>query len=536
MDYSEAKFDEVIQKLVAAKILIPMDKLKVYHGRAGDGKEWHIDPNFNNGANNTGNNNVFNKSVLYASSQDIAEEFAIQRSRYKKNSIPEVHKIISKSKKSYIFNHNIDLLSLLDNNVITCNDLSIICGGTTSITKAIPVKFEDFNETQILASIISDSLKKKNNDCFTDNEIDIIYNHYLKISKHHNLEKDFVTDYVSAFTTRYLMCIGYWDFLIQQYLDNKNVIYINSKAYPISSKFLSATFSNLNLVGTSSTIRSATLDKIIETFILFDLEKIEDEKSSGQRLQLLLDVYGHLSDNLENFSQQKDLLNLLNHNNPEATINALLNKNIFNKYLSKDAHVWEQFTIGQHTESVLRAFEESFSTSVPENLKPFLRFVCIMHDIDKDSVIKAKQLGKNKNEILKIQSDIYKEIFNEYKIPHAYANLIWNICTKSQEYTHKYYVENDKSALNKLVDFCGDLIDNTNQKYNTSFSSNDKYGLANICRILQTCDSLSYTRIGITRDLQTNMYYYNGNDRFTSGFDIDKKRFKQDVSSTQKPN
>ena len=71
------------------------------------------------------------------------------------------------------------------------------------------------------------------------------------------------------------------------------------------------------------------------------------------------------------------------------------------------------------------------------------------------------------------------------------------------------------------------LID-SNTKYGTTFNENDKYALANVCRILQTCDSLSYTRIGVTRDLETNLYYYNANDNFTQNFDLDKLRFKED--------
>ena len=328
------------------------------------------------------------------------------------------------------------------------------------------------------------------------------------------------------------MCLGYWNFLLTNYLDNNNLVRFNNDVndYPINSKFLSAILSDLKIVGSSVEVMSATLNRIIDTVVLFDLKKVEDEKTAGKRIQDLIDFYGHFANKVKNFTNDSELLENLKQDKPELLIENLTknNKSVFCKYLTKDAHVWEEFTIGQHTESVLRAFDEAFSLSVPEHLKPFIRFTMLVHDIDKDAVKNAEKMGKSQQEILQIRKSIYKEVFNECKIDLQYQNLIWGISTQSQKYTTQYYVKKEAQGLYNLIDYCEELLIDSNTKYGTTFNVNDKYALANVCRILQTCDSLSYTRIGVTRDLETNLYYYNANDNFTQNFDLDKLRFKED--------
>ena len=531
MDNIKNEFDEVVKKLIDLKVLIPMSDLKVYHGRAGDGTKWKINPQFNNGGNATGNANVFSKSVLYTSSQDVAFDFAYERSLEKRGTKPEVHRIVPKVKKALIINRNVDLPKLISAGEVTYDDLMIICCGRESVTKVVPLKFEDFHAFEGLNQIVKNYVDDKKTTFFSKNDISQIYNEYC-LKNANYLDKNVVEEYLSAFTTRNLMCLGYWNFLLTNYLDNNNLVRFNNDVndYPINSKFLSAILSDLKIVGSSVEVMSATLNRIIDTVVLFDLKKVEDEKTAGKRIQDLIDFYGHFANKVKNFTNDSELLDILKQDKPELIIKNLTqnNQSVFSKYLKKDAHVWEGFTIGQHTESVLRAFDEAFSLSVPEHLKPFARFTMLVHDIDKDAVKNAEKMGKNKQEILQIRKSIYKEVFNECKIDLQYQNLIWGISTQSQKYTTQYYVKKEAQGLYNLIDYCEELLIDSNTKYGTTFNVNDKYALANVCRILQTCDSLSYTRIGVTRDLETNLYYYNANDNFTQNFDLDKLRFKED--------
>ena len=71
----------ILAKLGAVKYVKDTD---MYHGRAGDGSEWEVDPNFNNAGNSTGNQNVYSVSGLYSGEYDVAKSFA---EKQRKNSL-----------------------------------------------------------------------------------------------------------------------------------------------------------------------------------------------------------------------------------------------------------------------------------------------------------------------------------------------------------------------------------------------------------------------------------------------------------------
>ena len=78
------------QELIQLGLVSKLSDIDLYHGRAGDGSGWEVDPAFNNAGNNTGNRNVNKRPALNTSDMETAKAFS--RSRVdSQHRIAEVH-------------------------------------------------------------------------------------------------------------------------------------------------------------------------------------------------------------------------------------------------------------------------------------------------------------------------------------------------------------------------------------------------------------------------------------------------------------
>ncbi len=72
----------MLSELQRVGALIPLASVDTYHGRVATGgsdEVWHVDPEFRNGSNDSGNNNLHNTAALYTSSAEVAKEFGSAR-------------------------------------------------------------------------------------------------------------------------------------------------------------------------------------------------------------------------------------------------------------------------------------------------------------------------------------------------------------------------------------------------------------------------------------------------------------------------
>jgi hypothetical protein len=170
-EYERKKAVDTLVSLGAVRYVRDMD---LYHGRAGDGSEWEVDPKFNNGGNNTGNRNVYKVSGLYAGSQAIAKEFAEKRVRRGAGSVPEVHKIVSYDKNAILFNLNFDEYKLNPaNREKYYSALRTLC--SFGITQDNPVKYEYKVAVPLINQKCVEIQYKYNTHSFAKEHIDIIF-------------------------------------------------------------------------------------------------------------------------------------------------------------------------------------------------------------------------------------------------------------------------------------------------------------------------------------------------------------------------
>lgn len=503
-----------IDTLVKYGILIPFDKkLKLYHGRARattEKGEWKVKPMFKNGGNSTGNYNVYSISTLSTADYQTAKDFA--EGRAFRNATPEVHRIVTDDKDAMIFDYEYDLSKLPkeDKEEVMQAFKGLVDYKMTSLT---PITFE-YRRT---GGIIFETLKQKrienNTSLLTEKDIDDVYKKLANTEVHSYespITRAIVYELASSMNTQVLFRF-YPDKLIKKYAleskeENRNNMIINNIKYPLNMNYIASVLSNSHIVGVKAYIDSATLDRVITGYYIFDLDKVNTEKAIGDKHQDIFNCYHEISKLFNSFKLDKNLIETL-HQSPEYIMDNIAYNSIFEKHYRTHDGNWEGFTIGQHTETVLRAFDDTYK-DIPIEIQDILKLAIITHDMDKGI---SRQNGQRGYEF---QNHSANKFYDILKVPKQLQNVLKFMISESQIYTSQYFINQEQKGMKSLQKRCTEVLKEITKKPSPDMIR----GFMNMCIMLQTCDGGAYTRYGITRDETTNCYYRNGNDRFTQTF------------------
>ena len=191
----------------------------------------------------------------------------------------------------------------------------------------------------------------------------------------------------------------------------------------------------------------------------------------------------------------------------------------FGDVFDADAGNWEGFTLGEHTETVLRNFENTYANQLPAKLLPIMRLSLLVHDI-------GKPVANYNNE--RAKQDEYNRQWAMVFLARAginarIAELVVNMITDGKRLAERAYTDNarcgidhpDINQLDNLRDFCFIQL----QRYGLgNITDGDIDGLAELCLILQTCDSAAYTTMGVTHDSDNPGLYYRNYPSFEESF------------------
>lgn len=515
----EERRRQQIQVLVDLGIAKYVNATGLYHGRAGDGSDWEVIPGFNNAANETGNNNVYDVSGLYASdSQLTATQFAKRRLR-RNDQQPEVHKIVGKDSDEVVFNLNFDWSTLSQQQRV---DLEKALATLTHfhVTEALPVRFEYKAAYELLQRKFG-AYRQQYPDkyYFDDQDIEIVTKSMLSdASDKDNMKKifegssvkfrEFVKEYISSFNTirllqRNPLCA------LSVYMNNLDTFTSNKKSYSLNPSYVSAWASNNHIVGIEQKVDSVTVNSTIDAYTLFDTKKILSEKQYGEMMQEVMTTYGALTSNLINVIDSENA-DFLTKSSSRETMEFIEQSPECKELFDKDAGIWEKWTIGQHTQAVLDFFEDNYSENFPTELKPFIKVVILAHDIGK-GYAKENNIDQKVGNLQKS-----KILYDALNITDDYRGLIDFIISTSQEYTTNIIMKRGEKSQNleKLRNMCAIAYVKAFDKQPTE---EELIGLVKICTTLQTCDSGAYTRYAKIKN-QDGSYVGGGNDRFTSSF------------------
>jgi len=529
---------QALEVLIKHKLLLRVSDLDIYHGRFSDGKtdkEWQVDPSFSNASNSTGNHNVNKINALSAGDYQIAKEFAEARiglERWNRrvsgrsggeNLKPEVHKIVSQDEHAVIFNYKFKYKSLSEEAKKEVEKaLTVMC--QFSVTGLVPVKFEERDLFSIVRDKILSYKSHTGKTFLKEEDIDIIYDNVTKVNP--KISKEMVRNIICAMNTRKMLMVqDLSKTIIAEYV-GKGGYYTPTKfecaGYPLSEEYLSAWLANNHIIGLVRDVDSATLDKRIEAYSLFDLEKINTEKAIGEKYQKIIAQFGAISELVNSFDIDEDVKKFFEVATPSEAIAKISENEKYKDLYNLDTGVWEGFSVGEHTETTLRIFEETYEESVPKEIIPFVKIALLGHDIGKGVKENLSQKEKNRK--------YAGEFFDDLKLPENMKNILLYVIGDSQSYTSAYYVNKNINAITSLKLELDRLLE---KELGREPTRQEVEGLLEVCKIIQTCDSGAYTRYGVTKDNKRKVFYYNGNDSFTSSFEkptgLTKRKIKMKV-------
>lgn len=314
---------------------------------------------------------------------------------------------------------------------------------------------------------------------------------------------------------------------------------------PFSREYVSAWLQENKVVGLKydqAGERGKVEGQSVYAFI--DLDRVNSEAVIGKRLAAIINTYEKLPKEFKNFavlrpgSSDISLSSRLKTANASGVISAL------DPYMRKvnggvslfdmPSGVSEGYTIGEHTESVLRVFEGTFEQTIPSEIVPIMKLALSVHDIGKGIATKDGKKYQQKE----YTSLVCDKLFTSgiLGISPELKDVVKFMIGDAQELTTEYYVSGNSTAKDTLYKKCEQILQ---EKFGLS-DAGATQALANMCLIIQNCDSISYSQYGVirgTHDKESGVYYHGANRTFGENVEVvgfDKRRTvlkKKDESS-----
>lgn len=525
---------EAREKMESIGLFIPMGKLELYHGRDpnGDKEEWSVRSDFSNSGNNTGNWNVNAIDALntgdFATARDFAVErilhklrersgldpfqFSTKREEYRRQiragEIPiEIHRIVSSDPNAIILNYDKSNNSKEKQQIIE-QEIPFLLPGTL---EGSPVDFK-YRDAISLLQESKETMKQlfniTNKEYISQAEIPQILEKIKSIIHQSRnpeavVDEDLVKHIAGSVNAKYILkfnplrSIEYYTTSKKESWDiNRGDI---THQLPINRDYIARFLRSNNIVGLRTNLESGTLQRKISNTILFDLTKVNTEEKIKQKEQTFEKVFGEFSQEMNKSlesSKSHPLVKLLSENyyaSPEEIIEEAKKVTGFENHFDKDAGNWEKFTLGEHTETVLRMFDETYADVLPAKLLPIMRLIILTHDLGKPE---AAQEGK-KNEQKGFNLKEGSRFLNELGIENNLKELILGIIGQGQEITSDVFVKKNKKS-NELRQYSRELLDKI-KKVGSGSLEGEEMAIYFMSFMLQNSDSAAYTDYAVTK-------------------------------------
>lgn len=598
---------KAMQVLVDVGLLTPLDSIETFHGRASyeDETPWAVDPTFENGSNDTGNNNFNNRPALHTAESDIAIKFAKTRlaqgrrekyfghfediirnytaeekqewldrenkrrsqeweskdsslkehyitsrkgipaywkqltlenlegeirkeaerlheatpenqqkaiwSEVVKNSGIQTHKIVSADPDAMIINlgfHAADLEPADEERLEAALQKLAL-----PITEGSPVEFYD--QPYVVPFV---EVAKSYKPGFLS--VDDI----KQISQKAGVPEQMARQLGGAFNARQMMIFkpAYMahKILVQKHdiITDDQIVRGEVSEVVLNLDYVKKFLQQLHVVGAQLSVSSATLGQNIDVVSMFDLKNVDTARSIQVKKEAAAQKLGSISVLINRESglktaQSQEVMKLLEgdaYAKPEKLVEAAKQIEGYKEIFESDAGNHEGFTLEEHTETVLRNFDENYADSLPVELLAPLRLALLAHDLGKPAAVanreKRKQMQYNQRQA--------SEFFGALGVSQKTASFLLSIIGKGAELAHKIEIsgvgeiaEKELAALakNSLRAFVDD---------DEAITQKHIEGYINICKILLTCDGGAYTSMAVTRKkgqfLHRNAPSFNG--------------------------
>lgn len=270
---------------------------------------------------------------------------------------------------------------------------------------------------------------------------------------------------------------------------------------PVNLEYAARYFREAHVVGALQHVSSITLGRNIFAVSLFDLEKATTRQALHKQRQDTWRQLGHISTSLSSITrretfEQNALLKLLldPHAKPQKLIDAAKQIDGYEEIFDADTGTWEHFTLAEHTETVLRNFDENYADDLPVEMLAPMRLAIIAHDLGKPAATSTGQRHKEK-EHNQVQAN---DFLTKLVIDQGLKDLLLAVIGDGADLAHQIQIRGAGPSAEKRM---RTLAVNTITKVNGPEGVNEEQinGFVEMCKILQLCDGGAYTSMAITR-------------------------------------
>lgn len=501
----DAEKYKAIETLKNLGLLIPVSERETYHGRAGDGRLFHIDPYFKNGGNDSGNWNVNSRPTLYTSDMATAQEFGDKRAQFDEKKSGEIHEIVTLDPDAVVLNSRFSRSGLADDDRQKFD--AAMQQLMLPLLQATPIDFNNRNKIGEVKSAL-DFVAESQKSIVDRKDIGVI-------AGRSGLDEATAEGILGAINATQL--IKYHPARIINALvgfegrEQKASLSIwGREDVPVNFEYVENWLRNINCVGVVQAITSGTVGRTIESISFFDLQRIQTKERADAFREAIGRKLGSLGMNRANeVGVEKygpmSLLGLLDnpHVSPKKLVGAARGIGNYKEVFEADAGNWEGYTLQEHTETVLRNFDNNYADMVPvEMLKP-IRLALIAHDIGKP--IAARKGEKHRQH--EYNAVYGKDFLMKAGVDSALADLLVAVAGRGSDLAFSYGKSKSSEDWQRLVAFARKTLGRF--YVNESPTDEQAMGLIHVCRIINVCDGGAYTRGATTRIPRTNIFYRN---------------------------
>lgn len=515
----DAERFKALDTLTELGLLIPLSAIETYHGRAGDGKTWwNVDPTFQNGSNDSGNSNVNKRPTLYTSDKPAAQEFAaarktqLSRRSGSDNVTAEVHEIVSSDSDARILDLTFDATKLSEEDTARYHDA--LKALTIAPSEGSPLDFEYRGKNKQLAQALA-------TQAMLDGFRHIISKKDIeKVSMEDGINKEVLAQIAGSMNARqYSMSNPV--FLAYKLKGNNHDQITDTipdaagrqHEVPLNLEWIQRYFRSAHIVGIKQAVTSDTISKSITAVSLFDLEKVNTSAFYDVRNRAISRQLGKLLgfEIASAEEKQHPLVHaLINdpHIKPEKIMALARDVPGFEHVFDEDAGNWEGYTLGEHTETALRNFDENFADKLPVELLAPMRLALVTHDIGKAAARKSGQARRQKE----YNQAFATKFMYTLAVPDQTRKLITSLIGDGIDLAYKAYIRNQPEdeletyARQQLQDVWGEPD-----------PDNDAItGYKVLSRIMLICDGGAYTSMAVTRSADGS--YYRNAPSFNRSF------------------
>ncbi len=418
--------------------------------------------------------------------EDFKQQFANQRRT-------EVHEIVTADTDATVLDLSFDETKLDDEALEKYKHALQVLA--LPITEGSPVSFNDRDTPQPFAAAV----KKLNKNL-------VLISDVAEVASQAGIDERVALQLGSAYNSR-LIGLVKPSYLVNELIKHSTDIFTVSlevdgerQEMPINLEYVQRFLREAHIVGVKQKVISTTINREIYSVSLFELEKVTTTKGLEREKQATWQKLGGMVTALSQFSgaelySNQPLLRLLEdvYTKPNKLIEAARMVDGYDTIFDGDVGNWEGFTLAEHTETVLRNFDENYADNLPVELLAPMRLAILAHDVGKPAATARGEKHKQK-EYNVAQAD---DFLSKLGVDERLKGLLLAVIGDGEELAFQIEVRGAGEPAQKAM---VELATKTLSHFYGSENVSDEQitSFIEMCKILQVCDGGAYTSMAIT--------------------------------------